>query len=175
MSVSQSTWSLRAVEALSAAESWTGRIHVHKLLYLAKELMGVDHPFDFELYRFGPYSFELDANVRDLEICGLLDKEYREPGYGPSYSAAENWKGVVDDELPPKASEALNKLAQKIGKSKSGELELLATCCWVEREMGISGDDEIIAEVKKIKTRASEEAIRTQLEQYRVLRKELGR
>jgi len=173
MSASRSAWGLAATEALSETEGWRARIHIHKLLYLAGALLNIAHPFDFELYRFGPYSFDLDATIRDLELCGLLEKKQPLPGYGPSYSAADDWREAVDGEIPHESQTALGKIARVIGPKKGGELELLATCCWVEQHLGLTDDDSIVAEVKKIKTRASEDAIRQELQNLRSLRRQL--
>jgi len=42
------------VQMLSEAGSWTGRMHIHKLLYLAQELMGLDSEYEFVSISAGP-------------------------------------------------------------------------------------------------------------------------
>jgi len=148
-----SAWVLTAIDELQAAKSWTGRTHLHKLFYLAGELLGVEHPFQFELYRFGPYSFDLDAGVRDLGVCGLLSREFKHEGYGPSYKSVENWAGVVGDDVSDEAHQRLSRLALLIGERPASDLELMATCLWVERNQGITDPVEVVKAVRQIKPR----------------------
>ena len=42
------------VQMLNEAESWTGRMHIHKLLYFAQQLLGLDSEYEFVLYQRGP-------------------------------------------------------------------------------------------------------------------------
>lgn len=47
-------WVTETVRALQAAGSWTGRIHIHKTLFLAQALkLTSDVPFQFEMYHYG--------------------------------------------------------------------------------------------------------------------------
>lgn len=81
----QHAWVAAATKALADTGSWAGRTHLHKHLFITHALDLAAIPFDFELYHYGPYSFELDSVVAEMEAFGELDKRYRKPGYGPSY------------------------------------------------------------------------------------------
>lgn len=46
-------WVAASINALNRAGSWTGRIHIHKLLFVLKSLGLADPPVRFELYQYG--------------------------------------------------------------------------------------------------------------------------
>lgn len=173
--MSQSAWALQAIDELRRVDSWTGRIHIHKLLYLGSRLLDIKTPFEFELYRFGPYSFDLDDTIRDLSVADLISREYRHPGYGPTYSSRDGWRKSVPHSLDPTTIGQLQHLAKEIGSKQGGNLELIATCCWVEQDNDISDDDEIIRRVRELKPKYNEETIRKGLQEYRQLRQALSK
>jgi uncharacterized protein YwgA len=152
--MTRSGWVLSAVKLLNSAESWTGRIHIQKLVFLSRELLQLDPPFEFELYRFGPYSFELDETIRDLSVAGILDREYSHPGYGPSY------KATSEADMEPEVIERLNTLSRAIAKDDASRLELIATCLWFEKRLGADAD-RIVEAVRRVKPRYSESDIRS--------------
>lgn len=174
--MSRAAWALHAIDQLNQQKSWTGRVHIHKLLYLTKELLKSEVPFQFDLYRFGPYSFDLDEEIRELTTFGLASGSLISEGYGPSYRVAEKFKSILEQpegELPEDNLRDLEKVARAIGASSSGDLELLATCLWVEHQESISGADDVIARVKQIKPRYSEPQIRAQHQQLEALKQKL--
>src|SRR5258705_13975221 len=127
----QHAWIAAATQALADKGSWTGRTHLHKHLFITHALGLADIPFDFELYHYGPYSFGLDGVVAEMEAFGELDKRYRKAGYGPSYeitSLGEETLGELDeDEL-----KVTDKVAAELAQFDSADLEVIATCLYVE-------------------------------------------
>jgi uncharacterized protein len=143
-------WIASSIAALNRTGSWTGRIHVHKLLYLAKALDLSEPPFDFVLYQYGPYSYDLDAAIAQMDLYGLVVKSYPNPRYGPKYVVTE--LGAEEaSQLDAGDLEALNRLARQLGDCDSQSLELQATCLWVEQEEGVTDDAEIVRRVKHLK------------------------
>ncbi|RNC82539.1 MAG: hypothetical protein ED559_12380 [Phycisphaera sp.] len=167
--MSQSAWALQAIHELSKVGSWTGRIHIHKLIFLSDELLDTRSPFDFQLYRFGPYSFDLDEIISDLSTAKLVEKEYRQPGYGPSYRPASAWTSDVSEKIDQTITNSLANMASHIGNSISSDLELIATCCWVNRHNNITDDEQVISRVMAIKPKYSDDIVRKQLQQYKEL------
>jgi hypothetical protein len=55
---------------------------------------------------------------------------------------------------------------------KTADLELIASCHWVENRLQVKGDNEIIQTVHAIKPRYTEDTIRCQLVQLRELERE---
>jgi len=148
-------WVTAAVQALRNAESWTGRIHVHKLL-ASVELLGLAHPpFDFVLYYYGPYSRELDLTIAEMQAAGLLEREYPQPGYGPRYKVVYEGSGA----LTPDQREAIRNTASAFAQRNSNELELLTTCLWMEKRDGVTDEREIASRVSRLKPKYGIEQI----------------
>ena len=163
------SWVSAAVEELRRADSWTGRIHVHKCLFLVRLLGLAKPPFQFEFYRFGPYSRQLDSRFSGMEALGQLEKDYPQPGYGPQYRSCEK----LPESLDPSDRTAVQKVAGAFGTRDSRELELLATCLWVERQERVTGDEPIIARVQELKPKYEREEIRPALQDARRMAEEL--
>lgn len=49
-----------------------GLIVVQKIVYFLREAFGVDLPYDFYFYHFGPYSDDLDWDLRMMKIFGFI-------------------------------------------------------------------------------------------------------
>jgi uncharacterized protein YwgA len=149
-------WVATATEELRRANSWTGRIHLHKLLSTLQLTGLAQQPFEFQLYYYGPYSPDLDATIADMELMGCLDREYVKPGYGPRYKVTRSPGQHLS--APEKA--ALCKGAQAFGERKTTELELIATCLWMEKRQGIKDENEIAQRVRKLKPKYTLDEIR---------------
>ncbi len=165
---SREAWIAAAVDELRKNDSWAGRIHVHKLLYLVQEAKLAKPPFEFTLYQYGPYSFGLDEDIAQMELYGSLHKTYPASGYGPKYTLGHSGYEEAN-ELNEEERKAISEVAEKIGDNDSQWLELRATCLWVERRECVNGDNAIVARVKKVKPRFSETEIREGLVEARDL------
>jgi uncharacterized protein YwgA len=129
------------VRKLNEAGSWTGRMHIHKFVYFAQELLALPSDYDFILYQRGPYSFDLDTEIRSLRSIGAVEIRPRPP-YGPSYSSTG--LGEVISRLSTVGGETDNRLtalARELGPKQAKELELLATTFYVLRKEHLSGPD----------------------------------
>lgn len=171
--MSSTLWVLHAIKCLNDRGSWTGRVHIHKLLYITKELLTEEVPFSFELYRFGPYSFDLDEYLRDLATFGAVSATIVDEGYGPKHEVSAAAKPLLADHPESFSRDQLDLLkraASAIGNRSSGDLELIATCLWVEREENIVDRDEVIARVKIIKPRYDIETIANQYDSLQSLK-----
>jgi len=63
---------LAIVDCLHENGSWTGKTHVQKSLSLLRDRGEVEVPFEFVLYRHGPYSFEVESAIEEMLIaCGV--------------------------------------------------------------------------------------------------------
>src|SRR4051812_27571202 len=109
MNDSQRAWIAVAATSLRRTGSWTGRTHLHKHLFITQALKLADVPFEFELYHYGPYSFQLDSIVAEMEAFGELDKQYPKPGYGPSYQLTALGAEFVQT-LPPADKEIASRV-----------------------------------------------------------------
>lgn len=167
--MSMKAWIGASVDKLNDVNSWTGRIHIHKHLFIAQVLAVANVPFQFELYHFGPYSFEADHVIAEMEAFGELEKTYVRPGYGPTYKTTDLAEDAVSDE----DAAALSCVADQLRGFNSGDLELIATCLWVARREGEADERVIIDRVKEIKPKYSTLRIQSALVQARQLASKL--
>ncbi|MCL4552942.1 MAG: hypothetical protein M1305_05250 [Candidatus Marsarchaeota archaeon] len=120
---------LEIVKDLRLVGSWAGRTHIQKTAYLLKELCRVDVGYDFTLYKHGPYSFQLDADIEDLRILGGLDYEIVRSEYGPRYkegAAAHAFRQQAD----LCTLEAIQEMADFVRDKDVKDLECLSTLVW---------------------------------------------
>jgi uncharacterized protein YwgA len=155
MDSQQQAWIASSVEALQKSGSWTGRIHIHKHLFVLKVLGIAEVPFEFELYQYGPYSFDLDDSIGEMETYGQLEKYYPKPGYGPRYRLTGN-NEPTEQRLPREDLERVRACASRLSQFNSNQLELIATCIWAQRVEGISEEKDIINRVRMLKPKYGE-------------------
>jgi hypothetical protein len=139
------------VQMLDEAGSWTGRMHIQKLVYFGQELLGVQSGYEFVLYQRGPYSFDLDGDIRSLRSIAAVDIK-PSPPYGPSYfrtslGGAISKLSPVQEDLKGK----LEALAGELGPKTASELELLATTHYVLHEGRCKTDKDIVDRVVSLK------------------------
>ena len=146
------------VAMLRSAGSWTGRMHIQKLIYIGQEFGIVSPAYEFVLYQRGPYSFDLDSDIRELRSIGAVDIRPAPP-YGPTY--VTTGIGALMAEASPVREDAavkLGELAGKLGSKQAKDLELLATTLFVIEE-GNDVKEDIIDRVTELKPHFDREAI----------------
>ncbi len=167
-------WILAAAGELNRHGSWTGRIHIHKLLFVTQILRLAKPPFSFEVHDYGPYSFGLDEEINRLEMFGFLDRSYPQPGYGPRYEPTLKGR-KAGGKLAKEAVSAIGRVANQLGKRNSKALELLATCLWVEREEDVTEEQEILTRVGELKPKYREGEVRGGFEDAREIAASLAK
>jgi uncharacterized protein YwgA len=154
---------LELVEKLRQHGSWAGHTHVQKAAYFLQELLGVPLNYPFVLYMYGPYSFDLLADLVRLRGNYMLEFDYKAPGYGPGLLVTplgrrwrDNWRDGLEH-----YRQQLDFISERLGKKNVAELERLATALYVRRHM--SDDASLQAGVQrllKLKPHVNEEAAR---------------
>jgi hypothetical protein len=149
-------------ERLREQGSWCGETHVQKATYALQELAGVPLDFDFTLYKYGPFSFDLRDKLMRMRADGFLEVE---PfvGYGPRLSVTgqasdqllRRWPKTVARYLP-----AIEFVVKRMGSRGVGALERLATAIWVRRELPNASELEQAARLNEIKPHVSIESAR---------------
>ena len=114
---------------------------MQKMVYLLQEAH-VDLGFDYSIHFYGPYSAELDSEIRYLSDCGQLNMDITE--YGHMLSAN-------DSTDIPSTDESAHNIISYFGSKTPSQLELLATTLYVQREISNTVSEDIINGVKKIK------------------------
>lgn len=170
------------VNMLSEAGSWTGRTHIQKFVYFAQELLGLPADYEFVLYQRGPYSFDLDDDIRSVRSIGVVDINPAPQPYGPSYFTTSLGMKITkfsplnagaDSDLTRLAGE-LTSVAKKLGPGEATNLELLATTLYVMRERGRSTED-VVDRVTTLKPRFSKDNVKQAIDEVRRLEAKFGR
>ena len=76
------------VDRIRQAGSWAGETHIQKGVFFLQKMLGVPTPFEFVLYKHGPYSFDLHDQLADMRAHHILGIESRFP-YGPSFRSGD--------------------------------------------------------------------------------------
>ena len=144
---------LSLVEAMRERGSWCGETNVQKAVYFLQELAGVPLGFDFVLYRYGPYSFELTDELTALLADSILRLEFRDPRYGPSYGPGE-LRNLIANSFPKTVSRFRNRIdfvAERLGPRGVADLERLSTALFVHRKTPQASAKDKAARITTIK------------------------
>jgi uncharacterized protein YwgA len=142
-----------------------GRKKLQKIIYLANNL-GWNAFSDFRFHLYGPYSEGLLTEVQDLESAGFVEVE-KTTIYGDTqfylHRITERGRELLnelrnyrhDEELVRRTSE----LVQELKKYSADELELMASLYYLKRQNPELQDDQLVANLRKLKPHFSEDAI----------------
>jgi uncharacterized protein YwgA len=153
--------------------SWCGETHMQKSTYLLQDLLEVPMGFDFILYMYGPFSFDLRSELTALRADGLLDLEAKPP-YGPQFSPTKQ-SDLLREHFPKTMGTYKNRMdfvAKTFGNKKVGELERLATAVYLIKESNISSEEKQAKLMRIWKPHISENEARQALEQAKQIVKE---
>ena len=121
------------VKSLRESESWCGETNIQKASFFLQEMAGVPLEFDFVLYKYGPYSFDLTDELTALRADSILTLELPDPRYGPSYFPGK-MSGFVLERFPKTVSrykKQVEFVAGKLGRKGVADLECVATALYV--------------------------------------------
>jgi len=140
----------------------SGKVKIQKAAYFIQEALQVPLGYDFVMHYYGPYAFEIDDMLTEMQSEGILrmTAQWYQNGLGYSISKGKN-AGEV------KLSEDIMDKAQRVAsfsKKRTAEvMELCATIHFVKKILEDRQDpydtERIIYEVKRLKPKFSEESI----------------
>lgn len=122
----------RLIEQLRDQDCWCGETHVQKATYLLQELSHVPMGFDFTLYRYGPYSFELRDDLTSMRADRIVQLEYRW-FYGSRIKITSRGKRIQDlySVTLNRYSDSIKSIAEFVGSKGVDELERIGTAFFV--------------------------------------------
>ncbi len=126
------------IEAMREEDSWCGETNIQKACFFLQEVTRVPLGFDFILYKYGPYSFDLTDELTSLQADSILALRIRDPKYGPCYlpgELSELVKGRFRNTIR-RYEEHTRFVATRLGTKGVQELECLATALYVTRDLG---------------------------------------
>lgn len=145
------------IEKLKARDSWCGETNIQKAVYFLQTLTGVPLKFDFILYKYGPYSFDLNDELYALEADFILKRATPDPRYGPRILPAEA-SGYLKSEYGNKIDKyqrQIDFIAAKLGEKDISAMERYATTLYVIREENLQPEHGI-SRLQEIKPHVSE-------------------
>lgn len=151
------TWGtlLDLVERLREQGSWCGETHVQKACYLLEHLAGLPLPFEFLLYRHGPFSFELRDELEEMLAYGALDRQFQSPPYGPRLGTGSQARPFRKPAGDPGTERALEFVCRAVGNRNVGSLERLSTALYVTLEQPRAGVAERASALSALKPHVS--------------------
>ena len=156
----------RLVDTMREQGSWTGHTHIQKSCLFLQKLLGVPLGYDFELYLHGPYSSELRD---DLDLMIELDELHLEPrpGYGPSFCITDRGNGFMNQHSKFKAE--IDFVANEVAQKDMRHLEQISTAYFLIIQKSGLSEEQIPAEVNRLKPHISEDVARSALKDVKDL------
>ncbi len=117
--------------------SWCGETHIQKSTYVAQVVLNIPFEFEFILYKYGPFSFELRDELVAMRADDFLQQVSQYP-YGTTLVP-----GPLAETLTAKFPKTLKKygaklqfVAAQLSRYTASELERIATALFVTRSGG---------------------------------------
>ncbi len=130
---------LDSVESLQAKHSWCGETHLQKTTYFLQTLLDVPLDYEFVLYKYGPFSFELSDELVRIRADGLL-KSVPTPPYGTTLQLEEESRNLRNKfaKTREQFKQDIEILTDEIGNKGVKELERLTTIHYIKSQNGNS-------------------------------------
>ncbi len=145
-------------QRLAAEGSWCGETHLQKAVYFLQTLLDVPTDFDYILYKYGPFSRELRAELASMRADGFLELVPQPQPYGPTLAvtpAAEQQLVARWPKTLRRYATALDYTAEQLSDLGVSDLERLATALWVRREISAASPQEQASRLHEIKPHVS--------------------
>jgi len=150
---------LAVIDGLKEHGSWTGKTHVQKTLSLLHDKGEIEVPFEFVLYRHGPYSFDVQAELEQMRSYTAIEIEVQGQGYGVVLRRGP--MAIYADrmgELSPNEKQAIAKVCRFVGNKGVKDLEKLATASWIRRWEGKTDPQAVAKRLHELKPHIPEAA-----------------
>ena len=159
---------LAMIEGLRAHGNRTGKTHVIKGLFLGKAAGVLEVPFDFFLYKHGPYSTDVEENLEEMISYGAVAVDPAFDGYGVILRPGEKADfAQARAPLRPETREGIGRICQFIQGKNAGQLERLATAAWIRTVEGIQQTDEVASRLNLLKPHVNLQQARESDEELR--------
>lgn len=129
-------------DSLQARGSWCGETHLQKAVFFLQALSQVPLGFDFVIYKYGPFSFELRDELTALRAQAVFDIRVQPAPYRPSLRVTElgqRLRNQYQQTIAPYKA-AIAGVASRFGSRGVAELEKLATALFVRCQERVEGD-----------------------------------
>ena len=151
MDFNKHAYILAVIEGLRKQRSWTGKTHVQKTLFLLESAFGLPLPFQFILYKHGPYSFDVEEELERMKSYEAI-RQTAVPAYGVVLQPGE-LAGFLKKVAPLKVEEedAISRVCEFVGTKDVKDLERLATAAWIRKREGVMENHKIAERLHELK------------------------
>jgi hypothetical protein len=147
---------LSVIKRLRSRGSWTGKTHVQKALALLADTTDIAVPFAFVLYKHGPYSFEVEAELEQMRSYSAVEIQPNSDGYGVTIrpgGMAPFLEGQAT--LSEEEEVALDRVCELVGSRTVTDLERIATAAWIRRREGLVESRKVAERLHQLKPHVS--------------------
>ena len=149
-----------------------GLIVAQKVVYFLVEAFGVNLPYNFYFYHFGPYSDALDWNLQMMKSFGLIDigSDPQKTGYSIEVNKKTAQESVqMAQKFVDKNRSEIDKVLKLFGTYTPSGLELASTILFVWKNNKDSQTKAqlrgvVVEKVKKLKPKFTQKEIEKQYE-----------
>jgi uncharacterized protein YwgA len=147
------------IKALHAANSWCGETHIQKAVFLLQNFGQRGLDYDFVLYKHGPYSFDLAADIASLRGANLLEFAFRVDGYGPSVQLTALGVSILlkDTKFVAPMLPLIKFIANWLGPHDVRYLERVATAYFIRQQNPHDEPYALAARLREVKPHISEQ------------------
>lgn len=133
--------------------SWCGETHLQKAAYLLQDVAGVPLGFDFVLYKYGPFSFDLRETLDEMKAERLLELEVQRYPYGPRLAASPATSRLLEamGEQVMRFSVQIDWVADAVRDRGVNALEALSTATLLRRRHPEASDDDLVRRLQRVK------------------------
>jgi len=147
---------LTMIETLRRYGSRTGKTHIIKGLMLAAAATNLELPFEFFLYKHGPYSTDIEENLEQMQSYGAVVVEPAFDGYGVILKPGEMASfAKLHAPLSDAEGEVIDRVCRFIRAKNVGQLERLATAAWIRTREAVEDPDEVAERLHQLKPHIS--------------------
>ena len=149
----QERWALvcALADELFDKDSWCGETHIQKAVYIALHWLGVSEfrDYEFTLYMYGPFSFDLKEDLGAMRIYGRIESQFPAGlSYGPTLRPVEKQA----EQLPKTRDAEFAFIAEQFGSKGVAELERLTTALLATEKLGRNATvEKRVAQLRKWK------------------------
>ena len=141
------------IDKMKERDGWAGETHLHKCLFFLQEMRGIPTDYEFLIYHYGPFSFDLSDEIVQLKGDNIIIPYPRPFPYAPSLACSEASHRLREyfPKTLKKYADDINFVANHFGNLNATELSKLATAYYFilkgEKDNCIDDDDDIARKV----------------------------
>ncbi len=166
---------LEMIEALGRKGSRTGKAHIIKGFFLGQAAGLLRVPFEFFLYKHGPYSIDIEAAIEQMKSYGAAEVEPAFDGYGVLLSPGKNAPFAErHGSLSADTIQGIDRVSEFLRYRNASQLERLATAAWIRTREEITDADQVARRLHELKPHVSLEEARKADDEVRVFLESRG-